>query len=243
LIVKALVFQLLLVTAAVGAPSETLGPPTVKAGDTWTYRVTTDMSTTGWHQSRDETVVSRVTSTSIYYTVKPTGSTQPPKELFAGLDWSRSRDIGGEQTVVNRPLSFPLSAGKTWQVQYTEQHPTKLHRSEKWNTKCTVLGHESVDVPAGTFDTVKVECEGTWTAEMEPTVTVAQSAQANATGVDMATHSDKITAGEHSGRTYKAFWYVPAVKRWVKSVEEYYSSSGVRTESHTGELESFKVDP
>ncbi len=240
---KALVLQLIFVTAAAAAATDTVNSPTVKAGDAWTYRVTTELSTTGWNQTRDETVVSRVTGTSIYYTVKPIGSTQPPKELFAGLDWSRLRDIGGELTVVNRPLSFPLSTGKTWQVDYTEQHPTKLHRSEKWNTKCTVLGHESVEVPAGAFDAVKVECEGTWTAEMEPTVTVAQSAQANATGVAMASHSDKVAAGEHSGRTYKAFWYAPAVKRWVKSVEEYYSSGGVRTESHTSELESFKVDP
>ena len=240
---KAVVLQLLLVTAAVGAPSETVNPPAIKPGDTWTYRVTTEMSTSGWNQTRDETVVSRVTSTSIYYTVRPTGSTLPAKEMFSGLDWSRSRDIGGEQTVINRPLSFPLSMGKSWQVEYTEQHPTKLHKSEKWNTKCTVLGHESVDVPAGTFDTVKVECEGTWTAEMEPTVTVAQSAQTNAGGTTMATQANRVSAGEHSGRVYKAFWYVPSVKRWVKSVEEYYSSGGVRTESHVGELESFKVEP
>jgi hypothetical protein len=43
-----------------------------------------------------------------------------------------------------------------------------------------------------------------------------------------------------TGRTYKAFWYAPEVKRWVKSVEEYYGSGGVRNESYTTELESFK---
>jgi hypothetical protein len=44
-----------------------------------------------------------------------------------------------------------------------------------------------------------------------------------------------------SGRTYKAFWYVPEVRRWVKSVEEYYGSGGVRNERYTAELESFKL--
>lgn len=44
-----------------------------------------------------------------------------------------------------------------------------------------------------------------------------------------------------SGRTYKAFWYVPEVKRCVKSVEEYYAHGGVRSESYTSELESFKL--
>jgi hypothetical protein len=28
---------------------------------------------------------------------------------------------------------------------------------------------------------------------------------------------------------------------WVKSVEEYYGSGGVRTERYTGELESFRI--
>jgi hypothetical protein len=43
-----------------------------------------------------------------------------------------------------------------------------------------------------------------------------------------------------AGHTYKAFWYVPEAGRWVKSVEEYYGSKGVRKERYTGELEWFK---
>jgi hypothetical protein len=34
---------------------------------------------------------------------------------------------------------------------------------------------------------------------------------------------------------------VPEVKRWVKSVEEYYSSGGVRNERYAQELQSFKA--
>jgi hypothetical protein len=44
-----------------------------------------------------------------------------------------------------------------------------------------------------------------------------------------------------SGRTYKAFWYVPDVKRWVKSDEEYYNANNVRTERYADELEAYKV--
>ena len=32
--------------------------------------------------------------------------------------------------VVNKPLSFPLTAGKTWEIHYAEQQPNKAHRSE-----------------------------------------------------------------------------------------------------------------
>ena len=35
----------------------------------------------------------------------------------------------------------------------------------------------------------------------------------------MMTQVQNTTPKETSGRTYKAFWYVPEVKRWVKSVQ------------------------
>jgi hypothetical protein len=239
-----MLLQFVLVSAALAAPVDSINAPAVKAGDSWTYKTTTEKATSGWTQTRDVFKVSRVSSSSIYFTVQPSGSTQPPKELFGGLDWSRARDIGGAETVVNKPLSFPLVVGKTWKVEYTEDHPSnKLHKSEKWTEQFNVVGYESVDVPAGKFDALKIECEGHWTAELEPTKTVVQGAQANASGVSMSTQVANTGAGAKSGRVYKAFWYVPSVKRWVKSVEEYYSSGGVRNESYTGELESFEVSP
>ena len=50
---------------------------------------------------------------------------------------------------------------------------------------------------------------------------------------------DKVAARKASGRLYKAFWYVPEVKRWVKSVEEYFDAGGTRTERYQSELEAF----
>jgi len=228
--------------AAWAAAPEPPGAPAVHAGDTWTYRLTREKASSGWSQSRDETTVSRVTSSSIYYTVKASGSTQAPKELFSGLDWSRSRDVNGKETIVNRPFSFPLTVGKTWNVDYTEQHPNKAHKSENWTSKFTVVGYETVEVPAGKFNALKIEAEGHWTAEIEPTQSVVQGANSTAEGTSMTTEVQKAREGAATGRTYKAFWYVPEVKRWVKSVEEYYGAGGVRNESYVGELESFKVD-
>jgi hypothetical protein len=239
---RAILAACCLVAACAPACAETLNPPTIKSGDTWVYRVTTEKSTTGWSQTRDETTVTRVTPSSIYYTLKASGSTQPPKELFAGLDWSRVRDVNGKETTVNRPLSFPLTVGKTWDLQYTEPHPNKNFRSEEWSIKYTVVGLETVEVPAGKYNALKIEAEGRWTADLEPAQTVTQGAQSNADGTSMSTQVQKIKERTVTGRTYKAFWYVPEVKRWVKSIEEYYGSGGVRNESYTGELESFKAD-
>jgi hypothetical protein len=104
-----------------------------------------------------------------------------------------------------------------------------------------VVGYESVEVPAGKFNALKIEAEGRWTAELEPTQTVVQGAESNSAGTSITSQTQKTADKTVSGRTYKAFWYVPEVRRWVKSVEEYYGSGGVRNERYTGELESFKL--
>ncbi len=223
------------------ASAQSIDRPAVQEGDTWVYRSTTEKGPTGWNQWREEVAVTRVTASTIFFTVKPSGSTQAPKEVFLGNDWSRARDVNGKETVVNRPLLFPLSPGKSWDVVYTEQNPNKNHRWEKLDTKYTVVGWEPIDVPAGKFRALKVESEGRWQAELAPGQSVIQGAQANDSGTTMITEVQKTQSKEASGRTYKAFWYVPEVKRWVKSVEEYYSSGGVRSERYTQELESFNA--
>jgi len=237
----------LIATAAVCCVSvslaETLTAPTYQPNDRWTYRVTEEKGPSGWSQSSIEFKVIRASGSSLYFSTHPLGSTQPPKELVEGLDWSRRRDVNGHETVVNQPLAFPLTVGQTWEIHYVEQHPNKAHRSEEWVHHYTVIGHEGVDVPAGHFDAIKVEAEGRWTAELEPTQTVAQSAQTSANGTTMVTQAAKTEAEPVAGRTYKAFWYVPSVKRWVKSVEEYYSAGGVRNERYTQELESVDLHP
>jgi hypothetical protein len=152
---------------AMSASAETLNAPSIRGGDAWIYKSTTEKGASGWNQTHDEIAVSRVTSATIYFTVKATGSTQPAKELFAGVDWSRVRDIDGKETVVNKPLAFPLATGKTWEVRYTEAHPNKQFRSEEWAHKYTVVGFEAVEVPAGKFNALKIEAEGRWTAAVE----------------------------------------------------------------------------
>ena len=222
----------------------TLAPapqPATKAGDAWTYRTTKEIGTNGWTQTRDEFTVTRVTSTSIYYTSHEAGSSQPARDVVGGVDWSRVRNVNGKEIVVNQPMAFPLTAGKTWTIEYREDHPNKAHRFEEWKSIYTVVGMEKVTVPAGTFDAIKVEAEGHWRAELEPSNTVVQGAQSTAGATSMQTEARKVEAEPVEGRTYKALWYVPAQRRWVKSVEEYYGGNGVRNERYTSELESSKL--
>ena len=239
---KTIAFGVVGIFLSLNGFAQSLDAPAVAAGDMWTYRDTRETGQTGWTQTHDEIKVSRTTTSTIYFSQKQSDSTQPIKEVFAGLDWARIRDVNGKETVVNKPLSFPLSIGKTWEIQYTEQHPNKAHKYEQMNDKYTVVGYESIDVPAGKFKALKIEVEGKWVAEKEPAQAVIQGAETTQNGTSMTTEVRKTTADTASGRLYKAFWYVPEVKRWVKSVEEYYSSGGTRNERYTAELESFKVN-
>ncbi len=237
---SALLTGLLAATVSVAGAADTIEQPTFKPGDRWTYHTVTEKGQS-WSEVHDEFTLTRATATTLFYTVKPSGSTQTPKELLVGIDWSRIRDVNGKETVVNRPLAFPLSAGKSWEVSYEEQHPNAAHRSERLESKYVVQGYEDVEVPAGKFHALKIEAEGRWHAEMEPGQAVTQGARTSEQSTTMVTQVQKTAPGnEATGRLYKAVWYVPEVGRWVKSVEEYYSAGGVRYERYSQELESYK---
>ncbi len=214
--------------------------PALHVGDAWTYRITTEKGQT-WNQSRDEISITRVTSSTIYLLMKPVNSTQAAREVLASRDWSRVRDVNGKETIVNQPLSFPLSPGKTWELSYTEQKPNPAHKYERFENHFVVVGYEDIEVPAGKFHALKIESEGTWHAETDPSQTVTQGARTSEQSTTLSTQIQKTESREVSGKTYKAFWYVPNVDRWVKSVEEYYSSAGMRNERYTQELESYKL--
>ena len=225
----------------VTAAAQSLDRPQVRAGDSWIYRTTQETGKAGWNQVRDELTVTRVTGSTIYFEVRPAGSSQPPKEIYRGSDWSTTRDVNGKETAVMRPLSFPLSPGKTWAVTYTEQNPNKKLSTETRDDKYTVAGYEMVEVPAGKYRALKIEAEGRWSAQLAPSQTIIQGAQSRASGATMSTEVEKTVAKDVSGRLYKAYWYVPEIKRWVKSVEEDYDSGGVRNARRTMELESYKA--
>ncbi len=231
---------LIVLCVSVAAQAETIDLPQISENDTWTYQNTVE-NKTGWHQTRDESTVLRAGPTGIAITTKSVGSTMPPAQQLIGRDWSRIRSVNGRQTVVNRPLAFPLSVGKTWQVDYTEDHPNRQHDSEHFHSVYKVVGWEDVTVPAGKFHALKIEADGDWSATLAPAISNASGARVDAQGSTVVMQTNKTVATTVSGRTYKAFWYVPEVKKWVKSDEEYYGSNNVQTGRFAAELESYKV--
>jgi hypothetical protein len=238
---KIIIFLSCLLFFPLLAVAEPVGLPFVQPGDSWTYRRTTEKGQSGWIQKYTEYTVVRIDSTSILLNIKEKGSTQAPKEHLVGKDWSRFRNVNGKEKVVNRPFLFPLEPGKSWEIDYTEYHPNKEHKVEQFHHDYIVIGWEDVDVPAGHFTAIKVESEGNWKAELEPAIKVGSSTQTNRDGSTVVVQSKRIAPQTATGCLYKAFWYVPEIKRPVKSVEEYYNAGGVRHERYTDELDSFKV--
>ena len=224
------------------ATAQVLERPTIKSHDSWTYTSTVEKNA-GWRQTHEEYTVLRATETEILVSIKEAGSKLPPKEMLQGADWSRFRNVNGREEVVNKPLLFPLEAGKTWEIDYTELHPNREHSRERFHSSYKAVGWEEVTVPAGTFLALKIESQGRWLAELVPAASASTQTRADNQGTVAVTRADRRTPQTATGRLYKAVWYVPAVKRYVKSVEEYFAANGVRNERYSLELEAFKVQP
>jgi len=230
-----LVFFMLLV--GMKTQVQPIAAPKFSENDSWTYQHTVESTATGRHQLRVESTVLQAGPTSITLSNRPVGSTVPPSEQLGSLDWSRFRSVNGRRTVVDKPLSFPLVVGKSWAVEYSENRPNREHSREHFRTVYKVVGWEDITVIAGTFHALKLEAEGQWSATLAPATT-----KDDAPGATPAVPASKGAASTASGRTHQVFWYVPAVKKWVRSVEEFYDSDGVRSKSYADELEVFKVN-
>ena len=225
--------------AAAGDPPS-VATPKLHANDTWTYVATVE-NRTGWHQARVETILDHASAMSIAISNKQVGAPTPPVEEIFGPDWSRIRSVNGKETIVNRPLAFPLTVGKTWTLAYMEEHPNRAWLRRQVHLTYTVTGWEDVTVPAGTFHALKIEGEGQWTGTTAPHVAAAAGSRVDAAGATTVTQTARSGPTTVTGRIYRAYWYVPAVKKWAKSQEEDYTPGGIRNERLTNELEAFKV--
>ena len=214
--------------------------PELKAGDKWIYKSSVERLG-HWRQTRDESSVERTEGDRVLMKVRAADSPEMPREQLVGSDWSRVRTVNGEEIVVNRPFAFPLEAGKSWKVEFSEDHPANRQFSvEQVRAVYHVIGHDRITVPAGTFDAIKVEGEGRWKATVAAGSTGAAVTHVDQQGSSVTLEQNRQPVGAQvGGRIYKAFWYVPNIKRAVKLVEEWYNGNGVRTESENAELESF----
>jgi hypothetical protein len=221
--------------------AQSVPSPALKVGDSWTYLTTLESGQQGWTRKGEIITIERISSDSMLVAVQQEGSSQAPVEQLVGLDWSRVRDIGGKQQVVNQPMNFPMTPGKKWHLEFTVPNVSAQHSSETLRDDYVVTGWEDIQLPMGSFKALKIECDGTWTAVLAPSVSTDTHAQLSANGATNVMQSNVTHTGTVGGRSYKAYWYVPELKRFVKSVEESYDTKGVRVKRTTMELQSSKL--
>ncbi len=223
------------------AAAQTINAPHLMPNDTWTFRITNEKGQGHWRQTRAENTVVRVGSDTIALRIHTVGSDAPPVERLVGKDWSRFRTIDGHETVVNRPLAFPLTVGKTWKVAWSADHPSRHTSYERQEYTYRAVGWEDVTVPAGKCHALKVEADGRWEATITPALTAGAGSRIDAEGATTLVQTHRVTPITGGGRGYKAYWYVPEVKWWVKALEETYGPDGTRISEGEMELESYRV--
>jgi hypothetical protein len=218
-----------------------LDQPHISDRDSWVYHI--KITKGGDIKEMDsELSVLRTDGDEILLSTKIVGSPEAPREQMVKADWSRFRSINGVETVVNRPFAFPLTVGKNWRIDYTENNPSPQHLRERMEIPYRVTGWEDVTTRAGSFKALRIEAKGVWRALL-PQKTLANSSVVQNNGQRMVLTQQAVQgAREAEGKLYKVFWYVPQEKRWVKSLEEMYSSNGELTEREESELTAFHTD-
>jgi len=106
------VLSALFIAIGAGVHCQTVMSPKVSVDDTWTVRETDETKTTRWHETRYEAKVLHAGAQSIVLSTHVVDSEAPPVERIYEPDWSVRRSVNGLETVVNQPLSFPLTPGK-----------------------------------------------------------------------------------------------------------------------------------
>jgi hypothetical protein len=216
--------------------------PTFSPEDSWIYHQTIQRGDKVEANDAEISVV-RSDDQDLLVSVKAVGSTRPPLEVMFKPDWAKFRSVNGVETVVSRPLAFPLALGKSWNVNYTENNPNPRHVREEIDITYKVLGWEDVTTPAGAFKALKIEGKGNWVAD-SPARVQTNSVLAKQ-GVAVAQSSQNVVQGPQraTGRVYRVVWYVPEVKRWVKSRDETPAATGQVSNSEETELATFHVPP
>ena len=168
-------------------------------GDHWTYEIRDEI--TGSVTATRENVVTEVTPTEITVRFRRLGSDHEGLNVYdrswnliEAAPWRYSPNDG-------TGVRSPLAVGKSWPVQGNNVNNTN---GASWKRSGTskVVGQESIQTRAGTFDTFKIE-----------TTYVAKN-------VKDPTRSEEITSQT---------WYAPAIDHWVKRVYVLRTSKHIRT--------------
>ena len=159
--------------------------PEIRVGDRWTYR-STNLLAQGTHEHETRVSFADDKVILVVSTRKSDG-----KEFDSSWtpEWNAVTSYTG---LMYRPptgvLRFPLRVGDKYSIKFEVLRPQVSTVMSLATGTATVVGWETVEVPAGKFRAMKVEAE--WT--------------------------NQPFDGSRAFQQQATFWYVPEVRRWVK---------------------------
>jgi hypothetical protein len=124
-------------------------------GDKWKYE-TTDLWTKLVVSSFEREVIDTLADG---FRTKVSGTNMQETEEIVKADGTQQRkSVDGVRFDYRMP-PFPLFVGNKWE---TTNHAFSKGSPMKTDLKCNIAASEEVAVPAGKFDTFRIECKGYW---------------------------------------------------------------------------------
>ena len=152
--------------------------PAIKVGDRWKFE--TRDRRTGVKESELIRTVTAVTASQIE-------GTENNGKFVATLELSSLETPTAVSSGDARYLAFLLELGKKWEFKYDVSNKTAAGKA-RWQVEAAVVGYERIKVPAGEFDTFRIEYKGFF----------------------------NNSASGKNGRLVMTNWYAPAARNYVK---------------------------
>lgn len=225
---------------ALAAEPAIVAAPDLKPGDAWIFDRAVERGVSNFSNQRLDFKVEHAGGDTMVVGVKLDGAPVDFEDHAMGVDWSQRRTIDGKQTITGRPLSFPLTVGKSWTSDYVDPTRHGLQTSAEHHDTYKVTGWEDVTTPAGTFHALKIESDDKVRAQMSGANAAVAGAVATSDGSTIVAHSGHSEPKTAYAEFFSTFYYAPEVKYWVKMVEEDFNSESVRTSKQTDMLVSYK---
>ena len=164
--------------------------PEVKVDDRWVYK------RTDW-RTKPPTLVYEIRVTfvderAIHTVVERQGGSREGDATWT-REWNSVNAVdAGVVELEKGMMQFPLSVGRAYQAAWHMRRPKVGAFHVRHERDVKVVGWEDIEVPAGKFRALKVQADGGYRRIDRP----------------------------NEGWSRNTFWYVPAVKRWVRSLYE-----------------------
>ena len=161
-----------------------VSPPALKVGEIAKYRMIDLWNNKELSTSQSELVEIQ---NDRFVTRSMTSTNPNPRTALFTREWLPCLSMrNSDQTVCAGAFKFPMQLAN----KHTYEKLPWITGNGHSSGACEVKAEEKVNVAAGTFDTVRIECAGFW---------------------------NQVFDGASSGRQTEVYWYGPTVGRIVKS--------------------------